>query len=384
MTPNRKPSRNGTSPGGEMRHGEILAPSRPGIEPKSFLEAALAYAARGWSIIPIRDKKAAGRWKQFQTLRPDAATLTRMFQQRDITGLAVLLGSASGGLACRDFDTLEGYERWAKDHPQLAEALPTVETARGRHVYFRGPEGFHNFGDGEYRGDPGHYCLLPPSRHPSGHIYRWLIPLPQGDLPAIDPVEAGLCNTENTANAAHTENTANAAHTENTANTDTLLESSVFSAPSVLQAVEKAISGTLPYSNGQRYKCLFRLARHLKGIESLNGADLSNLRPIVQEFHRRALPAIRTKEFLETWADFVLAWKRVKFPVGQGVIETAFKRAMASVTPTKATELYGAGPIALLAKLCRELQFISGSKEFYLDCRTAGRLIGVDHTSAWR
>jgi hypothetical protein len=34
--------------------------------------------------------------------------------------------------------------------------------------------------------------------------------------------------------------------------------------------------------------------------------------------------------------------------------------------------------------LCRELQQIAGRDWFFLDCRTAGRLIGVDHTAAWR
>jgi hypothetical protein len=34
--------------------------------------------------------------------------------------------------------------------------------------------------------------------------------------------------------------------------------------------------------------------------------------------------------------------------------------------------------------LCCELQHIVGDGDFYLDVRSAGRLIGVDHTTAWR
>ncbi len=38
----------------------------------------------------------------------------------------------------------------------------------------------------------------------------------------------------------------------------------------------------------------------------------------------------------------------------------------------------------LLAALCRELQRESGDRPFYLACRTAGRLLKSDYTTAWR
>jgi len=148
--------------------------------------------------------------------------------------------------------------------------------------------------------------------------------------------------------------------------------------------VYKAIAGTLPSVEGQRHRCIFRLARHLKGIPSLQNADAKTVRPYVEQWHQLALPVIGTKPFIETWADFVVAWKRVRIPAGQGVIETAFQRAKASTPPAMIVNLYGGGEIVLLAALCWELQRIAGDKEFYLDCRTAGRLIGVGHVTAWR
>jgi hypothetical protein len=96
------------------------------------------------------------------------------------------------------------------------------------------------------------------------------------------------------------------------------------------------------------------------------------------------LPVIRTKPFVETWADFLLAWDRVRVPSGADTIAIAFQQAVTCITPTRATELYGEGPIVLLAALCRELQRIVGGGDFFLDVRTAGRLIGTDHTTAWR
>jgi len=100
----------------------------------------------------------------------------------------VIFGKVSGGLVCRDFDVLAGYDQWAADHPELARALPTVATARGRHVYFcSNHRGIKKLTDGELRG--AGYCLLPPSRHPAGTAYHWLNPLPEGQLPTIDDIQ---------------------------------------------------------------------------------------------------------------------------------------------------------------------------------------------------
>lgn len=58
----------------------------------ALLSAALAYAARGWSIILTRAKKGAGLWRPFQTQGADDATLRSMFARPDVTGLAATIG----------------------------------------------------------------------------------------------------------------------------------------------------------------------------------------------------------------------------------------------------------------------------------------------------
>ncbi len=332
-----------------------------------FLDAALRYARRGWCIIPTAGKRAAARWKQYQQARPDEHSLRQLFACPGITGLAVLMGSASGGLGCCDFDSLATYERWSATHRDLAATLPTVATARGRHVYFRGPHGFKDLGDGEYRGDSGHYTLLPPSIHPSGSLYSWLVPLPSGELPFIDPRQVGLWD--------ETEQTEQSEQSEHPPPTTTLLPSALF----------HVIESTLPKGPGERNRKVFELARRLRAIPSLASADLAALRGIVEEWYRRALPFIRTKDFLETWADFVHAWERVKYPAGEGAIEVAFDRAAAVKPSAKAIQLYGDSPsMVLLASLCRELQALVGDAYFFLDVRTAGRLLKIPHLTAWR
>ena len=137
----------------------------------ALIDHALAYAARGWSIISVMGKKAAGLWMPFQEKAADEATLRQLFARPGITGVAVILGSVSGGLACRDFDVVDAYHAWAANNPQDAAVFPTVKTARGFHVYGHLNEDiFVDLDDGELRADSGHYVLLPPSIHPG--VYK--------------------------------------------------------------------------------------------------------------------------------------------------------------------------------------------------------------------
>ena len=98
---------------------------------------------------------------------------------------------------CRDFDRVEAYEAWAAAYPAQAAMLPTVATARGFHVYFRAAPADLFFldlrnldppEDGEYSGTSGHYSVMPPSRHPDGPTYTWLVPRPDGPIPFVADV----------------------------------------------------------------------------------------------------------------------------------------------------------------------------------------------------
>ncbi len=158
-----------------------------------LLEAALDYCRRGWSIIPIvRNKKPLGAWRNYQSVRADEATIREWFAKPRVRGLAVVLGKVSGGLACRDFDEVAAYERWAAEHPDDAKRLPTVRTPRAYHVYFRGdvPATRKIGTEGELRGERA-YVILPPSVNDSGVLYEWLVPL-GSSIPEADPVQIGL------------------------------------------------------------------------------------------------------------------------------------------------------------------------------------------------
>jgi hypothetical protein len=193
-----------------------------------------------------------------------------------VTGLAVVTGRVSGGLAIRDFDNSNAYRSWAESNPDDARLLPTVKTARGLHRYGSlDEEVFADLGDGGLRADCRHYTVLPPSMHPDGIPYEWQNPLPDLDTPlpwlpsSLTSPRRGLRDTQQTQQTQPT-------HTH---------ASTEFS-----QAVHLALASTLPAGPGKRRMRLFDLARKLKAI--IPSASPAELRAIVREWHRLALPFV--------------------------------------------------------------------------------------------
>jgi hypothetical protein len=336
----------------------------------TLLSHALAYVGRGWSIIPVIGKKSVGLWKPFQTRPAGENTLRRLFARKGVTGLAVVTGKVSGGLAVRDFDDAGAYHAWAAENPQDAGTLPTVRTARGFHVYGRlDEETFANLGDGELRADAGHYVVLPPSLHPEGPTYAWLNPLPDDSLPLLPASLIGqVCGRDRQQTQDNPrqprQHTACARRSSTVARGD---------------EVEQAIAATLPTGPGQRNACIFRLARALKGI--VPDATQTQLRNIVGAWHLRALPHIRTKDFGESWTDFVTALAAVKHPIG-GTFAAAATTAASLVLPGVAAGYDG--NLYRLATLCAALQAQAGKRTFFLGCREAAKHLGIDKGQAWR
>jgi hypothetical protein len=331
-----------------------------------LLDRALAYARRGWSMLPVAGKKAAGLWKPFQAHPADEKTLRRLFAKEGITGLAVVLGRVSGGLAVRDFDRGDAYHRWASAHPDDAARQPTVRTARGFHVYGTlDADCYATLDDGELRADPRHYVLVPPSLHPSGSVYGWTIPLPEGTLP---PLPASLIQTQ------HTQPTQADAGTPRPPTQTQHNQTSIAWWTS-------AIAGTLPRGPGERNRCIFELARRLKA--KLPQATATELRALFRKWHRQALPFIGTKDFGESWADLAVAWERIRRPAGQSFAAAAAAADTASLPPS-VEQLGYDGPLRRLAALCWQLAQQWGDRPFPLGCEIAGKYLGVSVRHAGR
>ena len=93
--------------------------------------------------------------------------------------LAVMLGRTSGNLVCVDCDNEEGFRQILNEFSSRGLSFWAFATSRGGNLLFR-------LADGEAKNLPKtsiqdvqiwgnrHYCVLPPSVHPSGVVYSWL------------------------------------------------------------------------------------------------------------------------------------------------------------------------------------------------------------------
>lgn len=338
----------------------------------STLDMARLYDHLGCSVVPLksRSKEPALRtWKPYQDRRPDGDELRNWFSggRRNI---GIICGDVSGHLVVRDFDSDASYRIWQSKYADASKSLPTVATCRGFHVYVRSPESIpsKHLGDGEIRSN-GHYVAAPPSIHPHGSKYTWAV-APPDEIPTIDLSAAGLLTDWSQGN------TVSAGHVSAVC--------AVSAVPTVLPgSVDAAIRRTIPPNVGWQEKCLFRLCRELQAIPEFATADPRELEPIVREWYAIAEPNIGTKEYGVSLAAFIRAWGNVRVPKGQTAVHSAFRRIRYAdhswIPATIDNE-----NMRLLVALCRELQGMTGQQPFYLDCRTAGDVLGVSHKTAWQ
>ena len=341
----------------------------------TILDWAINYYDRGWCVIPMNGKKAACKWKQYQTQRPDLGQVQEWFSNGQYKAIGVVLGEVSGWLGCRDFDVAEAYDRWAAEFPDLAIILPTVKTGKGYHVYFTCKLAkTRKFSDGELRGEKG-LCVLPPSKHGNGKEYQWFIQLPKGPITTVDPEECGLIPQQELQKK-----------TEEGGRTLTYTEAHLSNLKAISELIiipekeiEIAICATQPTGERQRNTQIFQFARALKGIPALANVNPKSLKPYVKEWHNRARHLIRDP-FEDTWFDFLYGWGQVKVPMRLNLLEDAMKLGKQNcvIEPE-----YEQKPLRDLVALCRGLQAITGSEPFFLSARTAGRVLGVSHRTAW-
>ena len=323
----------------------------------ALLRTAREYSDRyGWSVIPVVGKVCTVKWAQYQQRPPTDAELERMLEDHRVTGIAVVNGPVSNDLAIRDFDDINVYLNWKLVHADLANLLPTVKTAKGYHVYGRLPgQRVAKADGGELRGAGG-YTLLPRSLHPSGAVYEWTIP-PTDSIPDVTEADFGSLQV-NTCNG--------------------LLESKGVDP----RLVEQAIQRTLPTGGGQRNRRIFDYAREVRAFLP-KSTDRAILKGLIMEWFQRALSVIRTKDFEESYLDFMVAWANVRNAKNRSFQELVAK-ARRRKPPAIAAQ-YDLPLTKLLVSICAELQASWGDQSFPLSARKAAEALGVQSTrTAWQ
>ncbi|GAI02157.1 unnamed protein product, partial [marine sediment metagenome] len=141
-----------------------------------LLEAALTYQKRGWSVFPVNSqtKRPLIEWKPYQERIASPEQIKKWWTQYPYAGIGLVTGKISNDIVL-DIDGPEG-----KKYIKGKDIAPTpcVKTKRGEHYHFKHP-GFtiQNFAKKkglDLRGDGG-YVVLPPSKHPSGSKYEWIL-----------------------------------------------------------------------------------------------------------------------------------------------------------------------------------------------------------------
>jgi hypothetical protein len=156
----------------------------------------------------------------------------------------------------------------------------------------------------------------------------------------------------------------------------TLKQSSVSSVSSVNGIPVSAV----PTQPGMRNRCLFELARYLKGTWPT--ATRLELKPIVAQWHEEYVSIIDTKDFSVTWMDFLNAWDKVEMPHGSTLASVLDQIDQTTALPD-AILAYEYSDVAIqLVRICMALQLHSRSDPFFIGARKAGELLGINHADA--
>jgi hypothetical protein len=277
-------------------------------------KTARKYQKRGFSVIPLKSKgkEALVDWKEYQTNKATAAQIRSWWRQWPDANVGIITGKLSG-LVVLDAD---GEEALNDLQELLAEykfsKVPTVQTARGWHFYFKHPGVAIKSRAGvrpklDVRGDGG-YIVAPPSMHESGEEYIWIGPL-RKQLPEIPPKLLELIAPDSNENG-----------------------------PSIREAVDmpRLLAGV---PKGQRNERLFRAACKLRGAdvplefaEKLISEAANNCDPpyderdpieLVRQVYEKYPPESTIPESQNPWdnakpAPFFLAQKEKQF---QGIVQ---------------------------------------------------------------
>ena len=147
---------------------------------RTMLQAALAYAEMGLSVLPCnRDKTPATKqWKTFMEMRASYHVINGWSYAGRLQSVGIILGTISRGLVVIDLDGEEAITVFRKEFPALFGTYTVTSGSRkGAHLYLYTEEippttrtVGQPYGNIELRSN-GSYVIAPPSMHPSGYRY---------------------------------------------------------------------------------------------------------------------------------------------------------------------------------------------------------------------
>jgi len=156
-----------------LASGSVPATAPPAVLPGSLLDAALAYAERGWPVLPCKpgSKEPLGRvvHRGAHDARCDRDWVRWVWTRYPDANIAI-----ATGLVCDVVDVDE--ERFAGLYSAMLPTAPVARTSRGCHIYIRatGSTSVSRLLPGADLKGIGGYVIAPPSTHETGVRYQWL------------------------------------------------------------------------------------------------------------------------------------------------------------------------------------------------------------------
>ena len=159
-------------------------------EKNPLLEAALSYAELGWSVFPLKPKQKTPmiKWSPCQKKPLKKDELEKYWTQWPHANIGLATGEVSGVIVI-DIDSSHGEAVYISEFGNIPGTIRQKTGKKGAmQLFFRHPKDGYRYkntvrtlDDIDTRGDGG-YVVLPPSIHPNGSQYTWV----------IDPTEMGL------------------------------------------------------------------------------------------------------------------------------------------------------------------------------------------------
>ena len=151
---------------------------------KWILDAALDYAAAGYSVIPVRSDKTPYTPHGLKDASQDPDTIRKWWETWPDANVAIACGRVSGNLVVLDVDMKNGkngrlsIDIWQSEHGDFPETVMARTPSGGQHYYFRvkDPSQYKNTVEAipavDIRGD-GAYVLVYPSGITGDKMYTW-------------------------------------------------------------------------------------------------------------------------------------------------------------------------------------------------------------------
>jgi hypothetical protein len=411
----------------------VPAPMNPA---PNMLDEALRLAALGQRVVPNypvipllgtctckdgSECKSAGKHPSINGWQTKASTDPKTIRGWWKKTPDANIGIVSDGTTVRlDVDPDRGGVRKLAELEAQYGVLPRLWEVRsggaGTHLYFIVPPGLKVKSSDKWKDDGVEVKALnsnlvaPPSLHFSGKRYAWLRregntpPLLLPDWLSTLQMEKRATSSSRSSSSRSSSPTesdqpplsewykrpatspAEQTNTDNSDNPDTNRLVSVLSGLSVSSSARSkilaAIEITFPRKKGIRNWRLIELGRWLLRIDELQDKDAEWFRPVIRLWLDRAEQLVGPRDFEETWSEWFYIWGLwlEKSILDEHPVFKASEIMKKRPTPPIPAQGYRSDNARRLVALCAALAEVAadGDGVFYISCRDAARVLGLD------